>query len=116
MTVRTRPGAPEGNDWPAAPARYRLAAQRQRGRGPHPAGNRRFRPGRFQENLGQLPAIDHGGITPNAARDAVGLFAEHVQDARDHPGRYPNIDRLFRVIEEDLYFSVKTVPKGKDEG
>lgn len=61
-------------------------------------------------------AIDHGGIGPSAARDALALFAEHVQDARDHPGRHPNIDRLFRVIEEELFYSVKAVPKRKDEG
>jgi hypothetical protein len=56
-------------------------------------------------------AVDHGGITPRAAREALALFAEHVQNARDNPGKHPNIDRLFRVIEEDLYYSVKAVPK-----
>ncbi|WP_018953395.1 DUF2322 family protein [Thioalkalivibrio sulfidiphilus] len=56
-------------------------------------------------------SLDHGGLTPNAARDALGLFAEHVQDAHDHPGKHPNIDRLFKVIDEDLYYSVKAVPK-----
>jgi hypothetical protein len=56
-------------------------------------------------------AIDHGGLTPNAARDALGLFAEHVQDAHDHPGKHPNIDRLFRILDENLFYSVKAVPK-----
>ena len=61
-------------------------------------------------------SVDHGGLGPSAARDAIGLFAEHVQDAHDNPGKHPNIDRLFKVIDEDLYYSVTAVPKGKDEG
>ena len=40
----------------------------------------------------------HGGITPDAAMAGVALFAEHAEDARQHPGKHPNIDRLFACI------------------
>ncbi|HKJ10409.1 MAG TPA: DUF2322 family protein [Gammaproteobacteria bacterium] len=56
-------------------------------------------------------AVDFGGIGPQAARRALELFAEHVEDARAHPGKHPNIDRLFTVIERDDYYSVKAIPK-----
>ncbi|MGA7801193.1 MAG: DUF2322 family protein [Gammaproteobacteria bacterium] len=57
-------------------------------------------------------AVDFGGVGPQAARRALELFAEHVDDAKTHPGRHPNIDRLFTIIERDDYYSVKAVPKG----
>ena len=40
----------------------------------------------------------HGGITPEAATTGIALFAEHAGDARQHPGKHPNIDRLFACI------------------
>lgn len=56
-------------------------------------------------------AVRHGGLTPKAAQEALRLFAEHTEDARTHPGAHPNIDRLFRIVDEDLFYSVKAVPK-----
>ena len=43
-------------------------------------------------------AQQHGGITPQAAAEGVTLFAEHADDAHQHPGKHPNIDRLFACI------------------
>ena len=43
-------------------------------------------------------AQQHGGITPQAAAAGVALYAEHADDARQHPGKHPNIDRLFACI------------------
>jgi len=40
----------------------------------------------------------HGGIAPEAAIQGIALFAEHADDARQHPGKHPNIDRLFACI------------------
>ncbi len=34
-----------------------------------------------------------------AATKGLELYAEHVADAKAHPGKHPNIDRLFRIIE-----------------
>lgn len=56
-------------------------------------------------------AVRHGGLTPKAAEEALALFAEHTDDARAHPGTHPNIDRLFAIIQHNLYYSIKAVPK-----
>jgi len=51
-----------------------------------------------------------GGIGPKAAQEALDLFAEHTEDARQNPGKHPNIDRLFEVIEKDIYYAVRCYP------
>lgn len=56
-------------------------------------------------------AVDFGGIGPSAAERALELYAEHVEDARAHPGKHPNIDRLFEVVDTDTYYSVRAIPK-----
>lgn len=43
-------------------------------------------------------ALQYGSITPEAAVAGVALFAEHADDARQHPGKHPNIDRLLACI------------------
>lgn len=48
-----------------------------------------------------------GGIGRDAAQEALALFAEHAEDARLHPGKHPNIDRLFEIIARDLRFEVR---------
>ncbi len=35
-----------------------------------------------------------------AAKKGLELYAEHVADAEANPGKHPNIDRLFRIIEQ----------------
>jgi len=56
-------------------------------------------------------ALDFGGIGPSAAQRALDLYAEHVEDARAHPGKHPNIDRLFTIIDADTYYSVRAIRK-----
>lgn len=46
-------------------------------------------------HLGQL----FGAITADAARKGLELYAEHVEEARAHPGKHPHIDRLLGLIE-----------------
>jgi hypothetical protein len=41
----------------------------------------------------------YGSITPEAAEKGLELYAEHTEDAEENPGKHPNIDRLFDVIE-----------------
>lgn len=48
------------------------------------------------------------GLGPEAAREALEIFAEHTQDAKQHPGKHPNIDRLFEIIAQDLRFTIET--------
>jgi hypothetical protein len=44
-------------------------------------------------------AQTYGAITPDAARKGLEIFAEHSEDARAHPGKHPNIDRLIALVE-----------------
>jgi hypothetical protein len=44
-------------------------------------------------------ALTYGAIGVDAARKGLELFAEHVADARAHPGRHPNIDQLLKIAE-----------------
>ncbi len=53
-----------------------------------------------------------GAITPEAAQEGVRLYAEHSDDARAHPGKHPNIDRLFGLIANGSSLTVKLLPAG----
>jgi hypothetical protein len=44
-------------------------------------------------HLGQI----YGAITVDAAKKGLDLYAEHTADARLHPGKHPNIDRLIAI-------------------
>ncbi|MDR3299581.1 MAG: DUF2322 family protein [Candidatus Accumulibacter sp.] len=54
-------------------------------------------------------AQTYGAITPDAARKGLELYAEHTEDARQHPGKHPNIDRLTALIEEKRTLRIKHV-------
>ena len=43
----------------------------------------------------------YGAITAEAARKGLELYAEHTEDARQNPGKHPNIDRLLALATED---------------
>jgi hypothetical protein len=63
---------------------------------------------------GSLAVYNHlaqiyGAITPDAARKGLELFAEHAEEARQHPGKHPNIDRLTALIEEKKTLRIKHV-------
>ena len=47
-------------------------------------------------HLGQI----YGAITVDAAKKGLELYAEHADDARQNPGKHPNIDRLLKLIAE----------------
>ncbi len=64
--------------------------------------------------VGSLTLYNHlahiyGAITPDAARAGLELFAEHTEDARAHPGKHPNVDRLLALLEEGRTLRVKHV-------
>ncbi|TRZ90582.1 MAG: DUF2322 family protein [Rhodocyclaceae bacterium] len=42
----------------------------------------------------------YGAITAEAARKGLELYAEHADDARQNPGKHPNIDRLMALTAE----------------
>lgn len=50
----------------------------------------------------------HGGaITVQAAHEGLSMYAEHTADARTHPGKHPNIDRLLALVEAGGRYTVK---------
>jgi len=49
-----------------------------------------------------------GGLGPEAACEALELYAEHAEDAKQYPGKHPNIDRLFEIVENNLRYTVQT--------
>lgn len=54
-------------------------------------------------------AKEYGSISPEAARKGCELYAEHTEDARLNPGKHPNIDRLFGLVERGETLTVRTV-------
>ncbi|WP_269533851.1 isochorismatase family protein [Chitinimonas sp. BJYL2] len=53
---------------------------------------------------------DFGAITPKAARLGQWLYGEHAEDARKHPGKHPNIDRLFSLEVLGGGYGVRLMP------
>jgi len=43
---------------------------------------------------------EFGTLNTEAAKKGLELYAEHVADAEANPGKHPNIDRLFQIIEQ----------------
>lgn len=52
-----------------------------------------------------------GNIDRRAAEEGLRLYAEHTADARTHPGKHPNIDRLLRISAQGLRYDVRIVTK-----
>lgn len=51
----------------------------------------------------------HGAIDATAAAEGLALYAEHTVDARQHPGKHPNIDRLFAVQAQGLSLTARLI-------
>jgi hypothetical protein len=47
-------------------------------------------------HLGQI----YGAITVEAAKKGLEIYEEHAEDARQNPGKHPNIDRLVTLVTE----------------
>ena len=56
-------------------------------------------------------AQEFGGLTKAAALKGLILFAEHTADAQANPGKHPNIDRLFAIIEKQGELRLHSVLK-----
>ena len=54
-------------------------------------------------------AQTYGSINAEAAKKGLEIFAEHTDDARLHPGKHPNIDRLIVIEQGGLALCVKHV-------
>ncbi|POY44343.1 DUF2322 domain-containing protein [Avibacterium gallinarum] len=53
----------------------------------------------------------NGKLDRTCAEKGLQLFAEHTQDAKQFPGKHPNIDLLFDVIEQGKDY--RLVPEEK---
>ena len=51
----------------------------------------------------------YGAITAEAARKGLELYGEHTEEARRHPGKHPNVDRLLAVAAQGGLLRVKHV-------
>ena len=56
-------------------------------------------------------SADNGQLDKAAAQQALQLYAEHTEDARQNPGKHPNIDRLFDLINNNLTYRVIVINK-----
>ena len=43
-----------------------------------------------------------GKLNRTSAQQGVEWFEEHIEDAKANPGKHPNIDLLFKVIDKNL--------------
>lgn len=55
-------------------------------------------------------ALKYGAIDAAAAAEGLALYAEHTQDARAHPGKHPNIDRLLALQAGSPQLEVRLIP------
>jgi hypothetical protein len=51
----------------------------------------------------------YGAITLDAAVEGLSLYGEHTEDAENHPGKHPNIDRLLTILDKETPLSVKII-------
>lgn len=54
-------------------------------------------------------AQTYGKINPAAAEEGCKLYAEHTEDALQHPGKHPNIDRLLDLIKHQQTLIIKSI-------
>lgn len=50
-------------------------------------------------------------LNAHSAQQGLEWFAEHVEDAKQHVGKHPNIDLLFKVIAENLVLTLNPIQK-----
>lgn len=50
-----------------------------------------------------------GELNLDAAVEGLDLYSEHTEDAQNHPGKHPNIDRLLDIIETEETYSIKII-------
>jgi hypothetical protein len=48
-----------------------------------------------------------GDLGVAAAQDGLAIYAEHTEDARLHPGKHPNIDRLLDIARDQTTLSIQ---------
>ncbi len=52
-----------------------------------------------------------GWLDHSASERALALYGEHTAEARAHPGKHPNIDRLLALIDSGQRLRIKIVSR-----
>jgi len=50
-----------------------------------------------------------GSLSQDAAVEGLALFGEYTEEAEEHPGKHPNIDRLFDILDSDAPLTMKII-------
>ena len=53
--------------------------------------------------------LTYGELNIDAALEGIELYSEHSEEAENHPGQHPNIDRLFEVVENKEVLKIKII-------
>ncbi len=53
----------------------------------------------------------NGKLDRTSAQQGLEWFAEYVEEAKVNPGKHPNIDLLFNVINNNLVFNIEVLKK-----
>ncbi|PVX38863.1 hypothetical protein C8D76_10784 [Pasteurella langaaensis DSM 22999] len=51
----------------------------------------------------------NGKLDRTSAEKGLEIFAEHTADAKANPGKHPNIDLLFQVINQNLVYVLQPI-------
>ena len=62
--------------------------------------------------VGSIKLYNHlflvfGELNTKAAIEGLSLYCEHVKDAKDNPGKHPNIDRLLDITKSKETFKIE---------
>jgi hypothetical protein len=53
----------------------------------------------------------YGDINAGAAGEGLQLYAEHTEDAKENPGKHPNIDRLLTLVLTGSFYTGRVVKR-----
>ena len=65
-------------------------------------------------SLGSIKLYHHlyltfGELSIDAALKGIELYSEHSKEAKNYPGKHPNIDRLLDIIENEKNLKIKII-------
>ena len=65
-------------------------------------------------SLGSIKLYQHfyltfGELSIDAALKGIELYSEYSKEAKNYPGKHPNIDRLFDIIENEETVKIKII-------
>ena len=58
-------------------------------------------------------ASKYGMVNADAAREGLELYAEHRDEAMINPEKHPHIERLIRIRDQNLRFTVRVTNRTK---